>query len=262
ITISCTKCQYDRMRRDADSYVYKDHGAGYFGNFSVDFEFQVTATDGAALHAQFAISNLVGTFQDMIDGNDGLLFFAYGNNGNLRLSIRDYNTDTTDDYFYGGTSTILLYVTIYRSGTTLTADIYMDSGRTSLLDSMSLTCETGSKRYMYALTSRGLPPVDGAEQSGYTQNFEIQFNSSSSSSTSFSSSSSSLSSSSNSSSSISSSSNSTSSSSTSCYVTPDDNFTGTNGDPPNVHKWDQIIQTGSYEGSILSNRFNFDPPSS
>ena len=120
-----------------------------------------------------------------------------------------------------------------------------------------------------ALANRDNASVGSAEISGKHQKVEILFNSSSSSqsSTSVSSSSESSSSSSSESSSSSSSTSSTSisssstssSSSESCYVSPySDDFTGTNGDPPNVHNWNP---TGSTQYmSIQSNKLNFNSP--
>ncbi|MCK5608387.1 hypothetical protein KAR91_41275, partial [Candidatus Pacearchaeota archaeon] len=107
--------------------------------------------------------------------------------------------------------------------------------------------------------------LEGGSSSSSVSSFSSSSTSSSSSSTSSSSSVSSSSSSSISSSSSSSSSTSSSSSSKSsesCFVSPNDDFTGTNGDPPNVHRWESAATgTGSLP-EIQSNECRTDIPSS
>ena len=211
ITIVPLKCTFTTMRRDAVSYVYYDYGAGYFGNFKIELEVKIDAGTqwGSALLC--GVSNTLGTFQDMFDAVDGLLFWAYNNNNSLQFQMSDRENLpglVCVDY---GTSSNLLYVTFERAGTTFTVDIFSDPTRETLVANghMSLTCTAGTKRYLYALASRDSDTTVADFQTGYTQNFEIIYASSSSSS--ISSSSSSISSSS---SSISSSSSSISSSST------------------------------------------------
>lgn len=47
-----------------------------------------------------------------------------------------------------------------------------------------------------------------------------------------------------------------SSSSWSCFIEADDDFTGTNGDPPNPHRWEEI-RNDNDSASIQSNKLNF-----
>jgi len=208
LTITSASAAFDTMPRQVVSYVYKDFGASYFSDFDIDFEFQITAISTTGIATVFSLSNTIGTFQDQLTANDGLIVVVYGNTSNFQIQIRDENTDTTDLYTYGGTSTPILYCTAKRNSTTFTLDVYSDSGRTALLDTLSISCETGAKRYLSVVQSRDAGSGDSI--TGYSQNYEIQFASSSSLS-----SSSLSSSSSSSSSSLSSSSSSTSSSSSS-----------------------------------------------
>jgi hypothetical protein len=216
-TLDSSAATFTAMRRDDVSYAYYDFGVGHFSDFDIDFEMQITAVTGTISQTILcSVSNIIGTFNDQFSGNDGIVVYAYGNSNSLDFRISDQNTDNTEAYNDGGTSSDLLYCSFKRNGTIATLDIHSDSARTSgsLIDALSITCETGAKQYLYVLVSRdsGASPADSA--TGYTQNFEINFNSSSSSSSSISSSSS-LSSSSLSSSSLSSSSSSSSISSSS-----------------------------------------------
>jgi len=222
ITIVPLKCTFTTMRRDAVSYVYYDYGAGYFGNFKIEFEVKIDAGTQWGNVVLFGVANTLGTFQDIIDASEGMVFWSYNNNNSLRFTLTDYANIPGDIYTDYGTSSLLLYLTVKRNGTTLTADIYSDSVRETLIDALSVTCVTETKRYFYALTSRDSDTTVGDFQTGYTQNFEIIYASSSSSSvssSSVSSSSSSLSSSSSSSSSSLSSSSSSSSTSSSSSST-------------------------------------------
>ena len=170
------------------------------------------------------------------------IFFVdiYRNASGLNTRIFDHSNSNSDTRLDSGVSThTRRYFRFERSGTTATLKIYTDSARTNLLDTLSITCETGDKRYMYAMASRD--GVASVTISGDTRNFEILENSSSSSSTS-------------------SSSSSTSSSSESCYVDVDDDFTGTNGDPPNVHRWRQSGADIDKQ-TIQSNKLNFNSSS-
>jgi len=148
ITVTAPSASFVAMPREVVSYVYKDFGAGYFTDFDIDFEFQITAMSTTGVASIFSVSNTIGTFQDQITAGDGLRVVAYGNTNNFQIQIRDENIVAGDVYTYGGTSTPLLYCTVKRNGTTFTLDVYSDSGRTSLLDTLTITCETGAKRYL------------------------------------------------------------------------------------------------------------------
>ena len=174
ITVSASAAQFDTMRRDAVSYVYKDFGAGYFSNFDIDFEFEITSVSGnSGVTVLCAVSNTIGTLQDFIDNTDGIDALAFSNTGNLEILLTDRSNSNEDSYIDGGTSSNLLYCTMQRIGTTTTLRIYSDSGRTTLVDTLSITCETETKRYFYALISRDSASAATDTQTGYTQNFEI-----------------------------------------------------------------------------------------
>ena len=74
-----------------------------------------------------------------------------------------------DIYVDGGSTSNLLYFTFKREGTTATCDIYSDSGRTTLVDSLSITCETGTKQYLYAINVWG-ETGQTTTITGYVQN--------------------------------------------------------------------------------------------
>jgi len=116
---------------------------------------------------------MIGTQDDHMTADDGIFIVSYTNAGNIRISIFDFNPYNSDHYYTGGTTSSHLYCTFKRIGSTATLDLYSDSDRTTLVDALSITCETGSKRYFYALASRDTAANGDDTQTGYVQNFEI-----------------------------------------------------------------------------------------
>ena len=175
ITITAPKVDVNTMRRDALSRVYKDFGAGTFGNFEIDFEFQITNMDSKCLASIFSLANGIGSTTDLYDSGSGigLSITIYGNDGNLRIRILGHNGNT-DDYFINGASTDLIYATITRSTTTVTLYLYSDAERTNVLDTLIITGDAIEYKYLYSLKSWNDSSVsDSHVVSGYTQNFDI-----------------------------------------------------------------------------------------
>jgi hypothetical protein len=175
ITITKYVATFDTMDRDAISYVYKDYGINYFSNFDIDFEFEITTSQNNGTVQLCSLSNTIGTLQDMVDANDGIVTFAYTTGGNVLIYFIDRNTDNSDFYSGSGLSTPQLYCSLVRVGTTAYLYIYSDSARTILVDTLTITCETGIKRYLNVLASRDFVDVS-ATSSGYVQNININPN--------------------------------------------------------------------------------------
>jgi len=174
ITMTSSKADYVSLDRNAISYVYKDFGVGNFSNFDIDFEFYIDQGAPQGVAVLCALSNTIGTLQDMITANDGLQVFAYNNTNNLAISIRDWSGAGADDYIVGGGTTGgVYYSTFSRSGTTLTLTMYSDANRTAVIGTMPITCETTAKRYLHVLASRDAADFGGDAITGYTQNFRI-----------------------------------------------------------------------------------------
>ena len=173
ITLTTDKCDVSTMRRDAVSYVYKDYGVSHFGDFDIDFEVEVTAGDNEGNAICLALSNTIGTLQDMNVANDCLECSVYNNSGNLRFALICRSTDNSDFYYDGGDTSNLMYCTVTRSGTTLTLTLYSDASRTVVVDTLSLTSESGAKRYLYVCSSRDIGSVPADTITFYTQNVEI-----------------------------------------------------------------------------------------
>lgn len=170
LTVTSTKVDFDTMQVVADAYLYKDFGAGYFGDFDIDFEAEITASATGSIAVLIGIGNTAGSRADWESANDGMFLYALNNAGNIELWLKCSNTDNLDSYTPAAGSTMALrYFSFKRSGTTLTLEIYSDSSRTVLVDTLTVTSESGTKRYLHAVASRD--SVGTATITGYTQNF-------------------------------------------------------------------------------------------
>ena len=220
ITISTTNLTIDSMIMDVDAYVYKDFTAGHFGDtVDHDFECKVTGRTVASysVGTVWALTNVV---------NDG--YYWYANNSQAvhcwfywtttpvyRLYLRDCENGGTDQDFYTCLVNTWYYCTASRNATSMSILIYSDSGRTSLLDTITVTLAAG-RTYRYFMACNSYDIGTTATMSWVSDYYDLHEASSSSSMSSISSSSrSSISSSSKSSSSKSSSSKSSSSKSSS-----------------------------------------------
>jgi hypothetical protein len=180
-TITSTKLEFDSVRRDAVSYVYYDFGVDYFGDFDIDFEFEISFLENDSSAALLSISNTLGTQQDMLNQAESLQFWIYGSGaagaGDLEMKMKDYVFPSTnaDEYLPGGTSHALVYCTFKRIGMDLTCDIYSDSDRTILLSALSFNCSAEKKRYLHIFQSRGTAGSGDPDEviTGYIQNVII-----------------------------------------------------------------------------------------
>jgi hypothetical protein len=174
ITVTATKCSFDTLRTGAVSYVYKDYTIDYFGDVVIDFEVKIDSGLMTTECVLFGLSNTVGTFKDMSDANDGLIVWARIDfDITLFFRIQDFNTDNVDTYWDLGDSSDLLYCRFERSGEVATCKFYSDSERTTLIDTVTIACETGTKRYLYVLASREGTVLPDRQITGYSQNFTL-----------------------------------------------------------------------------------------
>ena len=162
------------MRRDADTYVYDDFGAGYFGNVVIYFESEITAYDDQSVAYIFALTNIADADAgDLSSGNDAIYVYQSRSGSNVNIRLGDFNADDSDTRTTAGSSHPHYYFTFERSGSSATLDIYSDPSRQTLVQTLSITCETGTKRYLYALCSRNDSGTPEPAITGYVKNLII-----------------------------------------------------------------------------------------
>jgi len=171
ITITEDKCDVVTMTTGVDSYVYGDFGADSFDDFTIEFDAEVTASDSNATAALFCVSDTVGGMNAWNAANDGINVYVLNNSGSMEIRVIDRSNNDRDEYVIGGSITSHLYFTVTRSGADVTVQIYSDSDRTTLLDTLTITgSSSDGKRYLYCLGSQD---TGSGDLTFYTQNFEI-----------------------------------------------------------------------------------------
>lgn len=169
ITVTASKITWTTMDRDRISYVYKDYEEDYFGDFIIEWAAQITYSSSTGVTEHICVTNTIGVAADMNAADDGMITSTYGNSSNMVYRIWDYFNDNNDTWTVGGTTVPLRYYRLTRAGTTLTLQVYSNSGRTTLVDTLILTCDTSLKRYLYGMCSAGITPPSTPDQSGYVQ---------------------------------------------------------------------------------------------
>ena len=169
ITRTAPSVSWDTMRRDADSWVVKDYKAGFFGDFEIQFTLQFSNIEAGNISSRDicvigALSNTVGNFADMF--LDDVL---------LILPLQNGSTDDVFDFkcrqFTGGVQDwqaidttdrglVPYYLTWKRVGATVTLQIYSDSDRLILLDTITENA-ADQTAYRYIVVLASYNPVGG-----------------------------------------------------------------------------------------------------
>lgn len=135
----------------ATGYTHKNYGAGNFGDFEHLFRLDLGNVGNNSSFGIYAVNNGETSNADMDTNNKGILFwYTRGADG---LYVKDYTNDNQD----GALGTFNLtthYITVNRTGTTLTVERFSDSARTTLTDTLSIT--SGSDAYSHAVAMLGL----------------------------------------------------------------------------------------------------------
>lgn len=176
ITVTSTKADVSTMEDDAVSYVRKSFGANYFTTFEIDFEgyLDLTSESGYPFGGVCALSaNDAKTLEALLADNEGVsCYFQWLDyNSTKILRLRQYWDDNGDNYTCAYDT--LYYCTFKRTGSALQLLIYSDSGRTSLLDTLSVTFNSTGCEYLYAISSAGRTSPDNDTSTYYGQNYEI-----------------------------------------------------------------------------------------
>lgn len=144
------------QQSEDESRLYDDKGANHFGDFEhkVDIYWVLTSPSGNyfCTGIQWMLSNTVDDTGYHNDNNIDYLAVAFRqtSTGQNRLYAMARDGATINVDYYACSLTTWYYLVIERSTSTLTCKIYSDSSRTTLLDTLSVTCPTTQFRYIYA----------------------------------------------------------------------------------------------------------------
>jgi len=160
IQCSGTHIDFVSSKNNEETYVYKDFGVDYFGDFIHNFDARLVS--GTWFGCVWGLSN---TVDELLDCDPMVVVCFYGSNNLIYLI--EYSggqfDDVSDFTFVDGT---WYYFSVIKSGVSLSCEIYSDSDRLNLLDTLSLTLHSDWKfRYAYGcsswtLSSPGLATLD------------------------------------------------------------------------------------------------------
>jgi len=174
LTVTASKIDIDTVAYGQDdSVVSKDFGVNYFDEWTHYFSFEATAMANSSGFFIGAVSNVVDEWFTLWDANaDAVgLFVNKGSTGNLGCYFRDANTHNSDAFIHAvGTQ---YWCTFTRTGTTAVLHIYDDSGRTHLVDTLTITTADVNYRYVLPYTATNYLTYTGTA-SGYIENLDLQ----------------------------------------------------------------------------------------
>jgi len=173
IVVEPTQVTYVGLAQNNTTYLYKDYGAAYFGDFDIEFEAQISrAVESTSQVTMLMLSNVLGNFPQIDTANEGLLVDFWWASNVTYWRLRDFNGDAQDLLTQGDAQALWHYwFKVTRSGTTITLYIYDDADRTSLVDTLSITGATTTYRYMNAMGSRASGVSDTLD--GMNKNYKI-----------------------------------------------------------------------------------------
>lgn len=179
ITVTSAKVSWSGLTRNETAYVYADKGAAHFsGDFTHHFDGESTSESASDSIGNFwMLANAVKNMQALdTDGDDYLACFYFDQTPLIFLRERDSSTNYQD--FYSGASATQYWYECERDETvgtygTIYLRIYSDSGRTTLLDTLSVTLHTSKKDFQYIYATNTLNSGTTSSHTGYVQNLDL-----------------------------------------------------------------------------------------
>jgi hypothetical protein len=142
------------ISENEDAYIYYDYLSSLFGDF--EHYLDVQATDHVAKSStamMYAISNTTDDFNNNLDYLGVKINWRQGD-GQWRLQLEEMDGGVLDpDFMQPIDEDKWYYLILNRTGTSFTCEIYNESARTTLLDTLSLTVTTENFRYLFGCAS-------------------------------------------------------------------------------------------------------------
>lgn len=175
-SVAASKIDFTDVGLNETSYVYKDYTAAHFGNFEHLITYYLSSTNlgSNTSLAGYALLNEIDEWNGV--SGDGLWIFFRGSTSPL-AEIRILEKDGgVEDGVDTGTISLdtIYYLTVERSGTTLTCKIYDDSGRTNLIDTLSATVINTTFRYLFGIELFDNGANGTRKITGYIENLDLQ----------------------------------------------------------------------------------------
>ena len=149
ITVIAQQITYAPVDMDIDSYVYDDKGVGYFGDYehNVDCIKDASTVHGSSVGV-WGVSNSVDDFHNWSEGQQCQMNWN-GVSSKVYFHLKDKGNANNDSWLLGLQNT-RYYLVPKRVGTTATIKIYTDAAHTVLVDTLTITSQNTTYRYIYA----------------------------------------------------------------------------------------------------------------
>ncbi len=144
-------------------YLYYDYGVNYFDDFVHELDCYMVSSPLYGIGFFYVLSNVIKAQRQMQLDNDNFfaIVFYYGGGGD-EIQFRYCDGITTHQLGYSCNKMVWYYLRVIKNDTDIDLEIFSDSERTTLLDTLHFDLTSDEKfRYIYA--------CNGYQQAGYTQ---------------------------------------------------------------------------------------------
>ena|GEM_PF-6308124 len=153
-TVTTNKIAVAALPGNIDAYVYDDKGAAHFGNtFTHYFKLTVASMDSNLYHGCWAVSNVIDDRDDWYGNDEACSVAMYATGGGFKPGMVSEEGSSVDWCASIRAFATPIYLTVERTANNaIQCRAYSDSGRTSLIDTMSSAIPTagGDRAYRYA----------------------------------------------------------------------------------------------------------------
>ena len=175
ITVTATKIDMANLRRDESAWVIFDKGSAFFEE-DIDIDFETYTINANGFVGHLFISNLIDDYRAHEVASSSFFAIVRDSAEDLVIVERDGASGYPDTSALS--AAVLYYCTFIRDesvGTygTIYCYIYDDSGRTNLVDTVSITLHTSKKDFQYYYGGISYNDSTAGSFTGYSQNHEI-----------------------------------------------------------------------------------------
>lgn len=175
---------YSGIPRNANVTVVKDFGASHFGDFTHRFKITINSCsdNGAGSSARVGIWSMSSTarasFFDQEANDDGATLYlkCFSSSSSYTWELDGHNLVVSDS-FADSIPTIVRYVEVARTSSTLTAKLYSDANYTTQVGhTLSVNNGATAYRYFYPISTYN-SSTTGTATSGSVENYNLSYTS-------------------------------------------------------------------------------------
>lgn len=175
-SVAASKIDFTDVPLNENSYVYKDFNAGHFGDFThlITVYLSDTNLGSATSICGYGLQNEITDYVGVT--GDALITMIRGDSSainDIKIREKDGGVEGAEDIGTISFNTIY-YLTVSRSGDTYQVLIYDDADRTSLVDTLSITCIETTFQYCMAVETTDYGANTNRHITGYIENLDLQ----------------------------------------------------------------------------------------